>query len=257
VSTSTYHCAETFDTDHLETLLMPSSAYGALVIERGGAALGVTSGDTVTTLATLDSNVMGKHRAGGQSAQRFERDRKRQLDQFFTQVGDLATDVFIIGDDLDVDGLVIGGTTITIDAFRKGGYLDHRLQSALLGTYSVDYSGEQGLTQLVERASPTLADADLAAERDAMDRFQQGLAGQADAPPVTYGVDAVDRACSFGAVDQLLIAETIDTERSDVLTEAVREQGGDVLFISTGFEAGQRLADVFGGVAALLRFDVE
>ena len=77
---------------------------------------------------------------------------------------------------------------------------------------------------------------------------------------VTYGLDAVERAISFGAVESLLLADATMREAPDdkrlALEELMREvekRGGKVMVISAEHEAGTNLLSL-GGIAALLRF---
>lgn len=237
---------------------MPTTSYGLLVVERGGAALGTVAGERVTTHAVIESAVMGKHKAGGQSAQRFERDRKRQLHEFFETVGERASQVLLDADsDPLVEKLAIGGTAVTVEAFLDDGYLDHRLRDAILGTYTVAHGGEQGLHQLAERAADAIDDAERAEERARLERFKQGLADSDDAPPVTYGVEAVEQAIEYGAVDVLLCSTAVGADTTETLAEATRDRGGEVLYVGTGSDGGHQLRAAFGGVAALLRFPVD
>lgn len=91
VDESLYKCASTFETRPVESIVAPDSTYGLVVVERGGAAIGRLVGDRVVVDRDMDSAVMGKSRAGGQSAQRFARERERQLEAFFTKVGKTAS----------------------------------------------------------------------------------------------------------------------------------------------------------------------
>jgi len=77
---------------------------------------------------------------------------------------------------------------------------------------------------------------------------------------VTYGFTEVERASTYGAVERLLVADTILRESPDEKRKAlekimreVEEKGGQITVISTEHEAGAQLLSL-GGVAALLRF---
>lgn len=249
-----YHCADHFDVTPLETLLQPTTRYGLLVVERGRAALGTLHGDQITNVRTLNSQVMGKTRAGGQSAPRFRRKRDRQLTEFFKTVSDAAAETFL-GETADdhVTGVAIGGTLTTATQFTRGDYLDHRLQDRVVGTYSVAYATEHGLEQLVTAADEDLLSADRRAARDALDTFFTRL-GTDD--PVTYGLDAVQTAADLGAVETALIATTVETDRRRTLETTVAHHGGDVYTISPDTDRGHQFVTAFNGVGALLRFPI-
>ncbi len=77
---------------------------------------------------------------------------------------------------------------------------------------------------------------------------------------VTYGLDEVERASRYGAVERLLLADVTLREASDEkrrsLEEIIREveeKGGEVTIVSAEHEAGAELLSL-GGIAALLRF---
>lgn len=253
VTESRYECASEFVTEPIAHAIEPANTYGLLIVERGGAALGELRGDRVIPIREIESQVMGKTRAGGQSAQRFARERERQKHEFFEKVGDAAQDAF--GDPDPVDGLLLGGTTITRNEFVEGGYLDHRLQDRLLGAYSVDHASEQGLSELVDKGQQAILDKDRQQARDALDRFYKGLRDGGDGV-VEYGEENVATALEYGAVDTLLLSESLATDTIRDLEERTEEKGGTALVVSTDFEQGEQLQSVFGGMAATLRFPI-
>jgi protein pelota len=81
-----------------------------------------------------------------------------------------------------------------------------------------------------------------------------------DRGDVTYGLDMVEKSTIYGAVDKLLVADTVLRERTDekrraleTIMKRVEKAGGEVMIISTEHEAGTKLLSL-GGTAALLRF---
>jgi len=80
---------------------------------------------------------------------------------------------------------------------------------------------------------------------------------------VTYGKSEVAQATEYGAVERLLVVDTMlreasDQERTTIenTMRSVEAKGGQVTVISSEHEAGAKLQGL-GGVAALLRFAVE
>ncbi|WP_225332665.1 Vms1/Ankzf1 family peptidyl-tRNA hydrolase [Halomicrobium urmianum] len=263
-----------FDTGPLERTTGESRHYGLLVVERGGAALGYLDGDAVEHVETVESQVMGKTNAGGQSAQRFERERRRQKEEFFDEVGEEVGREFLDGrsgadeargdaaesgdgdgDGLPIDGLLVGGTTVTVDDFLDGDHLDYRLGDAVAGQYAVEYASERGLHQLVERARDELEAAEGRPARDALDDFFSAL--EDDGEPVAYGPEETCEALEYGAVDTVLVSETLPAEDVREYEQAAEEEGGDLVVIPTGFDRGARFESAFGGVGALLRFKIK
>ena len=77
---------------------------------------------------------------------------------------------------------------------------------------------------------------------------------------VTYGLDAVENAVKMGAVEKLILADTMirdaDEQQRLKLEGLMREaekRGANITVISTEHEAGAKLLSL-GGIAALLRF---
>jgi protein pelota len=79
---------------------------------------------------------------------------------------------------------------------------------------------------------------------------------------VTYGVEAVENAVQMGAVETLVLADTMLRESGEeqrlhleTLMREVEQRRGSITVVSTEHEAGAKLL-ALGGIAALLRFPV-
>jgi peptide chain release factor subunit 1 len=298
VSEFVYERDNRFDVGPLEAAAEGAAkTFGLLVVERGGAALGLAENEDVQVVETFDSDVMGKTKAGGQSADRFERDRERQKEEFFEEVAAEAKRAFLseaggkVGEHADgtdanradaggaaaasgadtdgadaddeIDGLLLGGTTVTVDDFREGGHLDHRLRERVVGDpVAVEYASEQGLHQLVEKASDRIEDEERRETREALDRFFEGLhqsdgTEDDDGESVVYGREEVERALDYDAVETVLVSEALTVADVRDLRQRVADEGGDCRVVPTDFSRGERFSEAFGGVAAILRYPIE
>ena len=79
---------------------------------------------------------------------------------------------------------------------------------------------------------------------------------------IVYGFEEVERATKLGAVEKLILADSLLRESSDEKRLAIEEimkeaekKRGSVMVISTGHEAGAKLV-ALSGIAALLRFPI-
>ena len=73
---------------------------------------------------------------------------------------------------------------------------------------------------------------------------------------VAYGKKPVESAIEYGAVEEVLLADTLIRDRTIVpLIESAERMGARIVVLSTEFEPGERL-DALGGIAALLRYKV-
>lgn len=254
VTQSRYECANAFETEPLAHVAEPETVYGLLVVERGGAVLGELRGNHIITRREMSSQVMGKTRAGGQSSERFARERERQKHEFFGQVAASADSLFLNSSTDPVDGLLLGGSTITRKEFSDGEYLDHRLRDVVLGEFSVEYANERGLAHLVDRGQETLLDAERREVRTHLDTFYNRLANTEET--VAYGMSDVDRAIEYGAVDSLIVSDEMESSRIRDYEERVEAMGGELFVATSDFERGASIKNVFDGVAALLRFPI-
>ncbi|NGM67970.1 single-stranded DNA-binding protein [Natronolimnobius sp. AArcel1] len=252
IEESIYEHANEFDLSPLEDVTEPDSTYGLLVVERGGAALGWLDETGVEPIDSFDSDVPGKSSAGGQSAERFERDRERQKRDFFDTVAERATLEFV---DEGAHAVLLGGTTGTVETFREETDLDHRLEDLLEGEFAVEYATEQGLRQLAETGQQAIDERDRRDARDALEDFFAGVRDDDEA--VAYGYDEVDDALEYDAVDRLLLSTGLEEQRLQPLGDRTAEQGGDTVVVPDDFADGERFLEAFDGIAALLRFPID
>ncbi len=303
VETERYELANEFDVRALEAASSPEASYGLVVVERGGGVVGRFDGERVERVESVESNVAGETNADDQTADPVEFEREEQKHDFFEAVEAAAARAFLpsetatnVSGDTDrdaseddqradeptVEGILLGGTEVTVEQFQSGEHLDHRLRDRIVGgTFSVEYASEQGLRQLAEKGEEHLLDPDEREARDALDRFFDAMGDESDAAtdtatdadtgatdgemetgteppePVVYGRDEVDRAIEFEAVDTLLVADTFPTDELGEYEERVSDIGGDVVVVPTDIERGEQFERAFDGIGAVLRFPIE
>ncbi len=119
--------------------------------------------------------------------------------------------------------------------------------------------GVRGFVEVLRRGviSRIAKDVRIIEEAEYMERLLEGIAKE---EKVAYGLEEVKKACEYGAIEVLLVADEFlreEREKWDVdsLLERVEEMGGKVVIMSTEFEPGKRLM-ALGGIGALLRFDI-
>jgi peptide chain release factor subunit 1 len=202
-----YRCDSTFEVTQLEDMLIDKTCYGIFVIDRGEAAYGLASGKSVHCQEEMQSNIMGKHRQGGQSAQRFERLIEEHAHKFFKRAAEHASDYWLGLMD-NMEGIIIGGPGATKDQVLKGEFFHHEVAKLVRRpTFDVGYSNESGLRELVQRAGGLMHEIELDAERQLVDRFLSEIMQRH--PKATYGETMVRSALEQGAVDTLLLSEAL------------------------------------------------
>jgi protein pelota len=97
-------------------------------------------------------------------------------------------------------------------------------------------------------------------ETEAMEEIMRRL-GKGEAT-ITYGLKGVENAAKMGAIEKLVLADTMlreageeDRLHLEKLMREVEQQRGSITMVSTEHEAGAKLL-ALSGIAALLRFPV-
>ena len=133
---------------------------------------------------------------------------------------------------------------------------------AIADVKSVNSSGVTGINEAVRSGvlTKTLKHARMAVETQLVEEILARLGkGTAD---MAYGLDEVAKAIQYGAVEKLLLTDTMlrestDEKRAELekMMREVEEKAGQITVVSTEHEAGDKLHGL-GGIAALLRFQI-
>lgn len=241
-----YICSDKFEIDPLISAVDTSDEYIIVVVERGKACIGKKKGSFVTVVDSFDSHVMGKTRAGGQSAQRFRRYREEQKANFFQKVIRKTKD-FVLNS--NVKGVIVAGTNITVDEFMKMD-IDHRVKQKIVGPYNVSYASKSGVQQALKKAEDDIQDKELSSQRRILDEFFNGLTSG----KVVYGETEVDKAIEWNAVKSLLVSEARNNTKA-YITQA-EERGASVHVISGQFDRGDIFMSEFSGIGAILHYEI-
>lgn len=202
-----YHCDSDFYLQPLEEMLKDKRTYGLIVLDRREANIGLLRGKHIEPMASLTSTVPGKQRKGGQSSHRFQQLRLIAINEFYTRIGDRASEIFLSVDRKDLEGILIGGPSPTKEEFRDGEYLHHELQQKILGLVDTSYTDESGLYELIENAQDILQGLDIIKEKQHMQRFMKELVKEKG--NASYGEEQVRKNLEMGAVQTLLLSEDL------------------------------------------------
>jgi peptide chain release factor subunit 1 len=204
-----YRCDNRFHTEHLHDLLKEKETYGILVIDATATTLATLEGNRLQIIDEVTSGVPGKHRAGGQSARRFERLREAQLLNYYKRVGEHANKAFLQQPNLK--GLIIGGPGPTKYEFEKGDFLHYTLKDKIIDTIDTAYVGEQGVQEIVDKAPEILQKVRYVEEKRIVQEFLYQIGH--DTGLATYGEEEVKRSLKMGAVKTLLLSEDLNLTR--------------------------------------------
>ncbi len=207
-----YRCDARFHTEHLEDLLKEKESYGILVVDTSAATFATLTGRRLQIVREITSGIPGKHRAGGQSAARFQRLREARVIEYYKRVGRHADEIFL--ETPNLKGVIIGGPGPTKQDFEKGEYLHYTLKDKIIATVDTSYTGEQGVKEVVEKAPEILKRVRYVEEKRIVQEFLHHIGH--DTGLATYGEEEVRKSLETGAVKNLILSESLDAVRVTV-----------------------------------------
>lgn len=247
-----YRCDKEFITDPLEELCETKAIYGLIVMDRRDGDLALLKGKAIIPLSRASSNVPGKTRAGGQSAQRFARIREGAAKDFYKRIGELAKEEFL--GHTEIKGIIVGGPGPTKYDFVDGNYITDQVKQKIIAIKDLSYTGDFGLKELVDKSQDVLANEEIAKEKKIMQKFFTKLATSPNS--VSYGEKEVTKALNLGAVETLLISEDVGDEKLEEFEKIANDLGSNIEIISTETREGVQLRDI-GKIAAILRYKLQ
>lgn len=247
-----YRCDKQFITEPLEDMLDVKDIFGMIVMDRRDAIIAILKGKAVIPLLKTHSEVPGKFKAGGQSAQRFARLREGAAKDHYKKVGEYVKEQFLTMEGLK--GIMVGGPGPTKYDFVEGNYITNEVKKKIIAIRDLSYTDEFGLQELLEKCEDVLASEEVADEKKVMQKFFTMLATEQN--KTAYGPDDVLKKTAAGMVETILISESVGDDTIEKFEEAAQEMGSDVIIISTETREGAQLKDM-GGVVAILRYAVQ
>ena len=109
----------------------------------------------------------------------------------------------------DIKGVFIGGPGATKEYFFEKDYLRNEIKFKVADLFDIGYTDETGLRELVEKASDSIKDMQIAREKSLVNRFMTEVRKTENSLAV-YGEAAIRSALEQKAVDLLLISEKLD-----------------------------------------------
>jgi len=210
INTYYYRCDSQFHLQPLREMLREKETYGILVIDGNDATIATLRGRRMTIEDNMSSGIPGKHRRGGQSAQRFERLREQEVNYYYTRVGEHFNRIFL--DVPELKGVIVGGPGPTKEDFLKGKHIHYTFEDVILAVIDTAYTGKQGVKEVVEKSPEILSKVRYFEEKKLVEKFLQEIGK--DSGLVTYGEDEVRRLLLKRVVDMVLLSEELDKVRA-------------------------------------------
>ena len=217
-----YICDAFFHIDHLEEHLIDKKRYGLIALDAGYATLAILQGNAVKILKSTQSNVPKKHKAGGQSAPRFQRIRIMETKQHLDHVAELAKDYYIEDGRYEVEGLIVGGPGILKNKLVEDGHFDNRLQAKVMRIVDIGMvSDKEGMAELIEKSKEILEGTRYLEEKEFVQKWLDMV--YRDDDKATYGEAELRKAIELSALDTLLASEEIDMWRVELVCQNTGE----------------------------------
>ena len=179
---------------------------------------------------------MGKYKTGAEDAKK----------KYYQEISQLIE---------NTESLLIAGPGFEKDSFKK--YLeDNNLKKA--SYESVASSGKAAINDLVEKGTidNIMKGSRFAEETKLVEEFVKKLS---TGNKVSYGYDQVTDALKTGAVETLLVVDSLllkDRDKIEKLGELASKTKTHLVFLSKENDASQKIMS-FGGIVAILRYSLE
>merc|ERR1719329_573702 len=221
INTSLYMCDNRFHTENLAELLEDDEKFGFLIMDGNGSLFGTVQGSHREVLHKFSVDLPKKHGRGGQSALRFARLRLEKRHNYVRKVGELATQMFITNDRVNVAGLVLAGSADFKSELHTSDMFDQRLARIVIKTVDVSYGGEIGFNQAIELSAETLGSVKLVQEKRLLQKFFDEISQ--DTGKYCFMVVDTLRALELGAVETLIVWENLDMDRITLRNHALNQ----------------------------------
>lgn len=222
INTSLYLCDNKFHTEALFELLESDSKFGFIIMDGNGALFGTLSGNTREILQSFSVELPKKHGRGGQSALRFARLREEKRHNYVRKVAEHATTNFITDDKPNVAGLVLAGSADFKTVLGQSDMFDQRLAAKIIATVDVSYGGLNGFNQAIELSAELLTNVKFVQEKKLIQKYFDEIS--MDTGKYCFGVDDTLKALELGAVETLIVWESLETARLVVKNSAGVEE---------------------------------
>jgi peptide chain release factor subunit 1 len=261
INTSLYKCDSKFDVSALQSLLTIDKKYGFIIIDGNGCLYATISGNSKEILYAFDVNLPAKGIKGGQSSVRFQRIAEEKRTNYITKATEYATRCFITNDLVNVESIIIAGSSNMKERFFNSNKFDTRIKAKVIKPLiDISNGGENGLNCAITNSFEILSELPLMQERKVITEFMTEISKNTDL--YSFGLKEVMYCLKAGAVKKLLIAEDYNVIYEDGidliewLTLNINNYGAELLILSPNTSEGSQFCNNFK-IGALLRYKLK
>ncbi|KAI8977613.1 eukaryotic peptide chain release factor subunit 1 [Mycotypha africana] len=211
INTSLYLCDNKFHVEALAELLDNDVKFGFIVMDGNGTLFGTVCGNIRDVIHKLSVDLPKKHGRGGQSALRFSRLREEKRHNYVRKIAELAVQLFITNDKVNVAGLVLAGSADFKNELSQSDLFDPRLRAKVVKIVDVSYGGENGFNQAIELSAEALSNVKFIQEKRLIGQYFDEISQ--DSGKYCFGVEDTMKALEMGAVETLIVWENLTVNR--------------------------------------------
>ncbi|WP_455278356.1 peptide chain release factor aRF-1 [[Eubacterium] cellulosolvens] len=206
LNTYNYRRNHKFHLDPLTETLRENEIYGFILIDANNATIATLHGKNLVIDGEYHSGIGGKHKAGGESARRFERIRMHEINEYFKRIASHIDAHFMNIPNLN--GLFVGGQGHTKYEFIEGNYINYRLQKAILKIVDTSCTGKSCVDEALHRASETLNNIKYQKEKIIIEKFIHEI--KHNTGFAVYGENLVRKYLNEKIVDTIILSSRLN-----------------------------------------------
>lgn len=296
INTSLYLCDNKFHTESLNELLEDDARYGFVVMDGNGCLFGTLTGNTREVIHKFSVDLPKKHGRGGQSALRFSRLRDEKRHNYVRRVAEQMSNLFISNSRPTVAGLVLAGSAEFKNDLAKSDLFDQRLRPLILKIVDVSYGDYNGFNQAIELAADVLGSVRFIHEKQILEKFFEDISKEGGKTCYGYvetlkslEAGAVETLIVYedlpmvrwtltdpnGEEQVIFTKDSTEAPAQDTnnpnekltvkdsmpftewLSDNYTKYGAQLEFVSDRSQEGSQFVRGFGGVGAMLRFQLD
>ena len=185
--------------------------FGFIILDGHGALFGTLQGNAKDVLHKFTVDLPKKHGRGGQSALRFARLRMEKRHNYLLKTSEVATDLFIVKNKINVRGLIIAGSADFKTDLVQSNMFEARLKEKIIKIVDISHGGELGFNQAIDLAAECLGSIKFIQETQLIKKYFEEISRNTG--KFCYGVQDTLHALEMGAVETLICWEHLNIQR--------------------------------------------
>ncbi|EFC48913.1 eukaryotic peptide chain release factor subunit 1 [Naegleria gruberi] len=211
IDSNLYYCDDCFHVEQLRSQLQEFNSgktYGVIVITGTGTLYGTLRGNTSSILREFSHELPKKHSKGGQSRERFARNREIAKNEYLKIIAEKANGLFVSSalNAPTVDAIILAGCAELKNELLslKSDCLDYRLRTRILTVVDVAYGGRPGFYQAIQLAQNEIQDSRFLEESETIQELLNLLSKGSKA---VVGLEETMFAIASGWASKVILCE--------------------------------------------------